>query len=126
MDAAMFATLHQVCRSSPDVLNFPLHLQSRIVRGLLQPLLIVTALSSVVAIYETLLEVKLLICDNLPGNHLDMPWSPHVDSAQHVCMHHVVNCFSFYTAESATSDHDACPQISSHLIPTQVWLHDPT
>ena len=62
----MFVTLHGGCCSSPDVLNFPLHLQSRIVRGLLRPLLIVTAVSSVVAMYETLLEVKLWTCNHLP------------------------------------------------------------
>ncbi len=62
----MFVTLHKIYHSSPGVLNFPFHLQSRIVRGLLQPLLVVTAVSSVIAIYETLLEVKLLTCHHLP------------------------------------------------------------
>ena len=71
----MFVTLHKVYHSSPDVLNFPFHLQSRIVRGLLQPLLVVTAVSSVIAIYETLLEVKLLTCHDLPH----IMWACHGD-----------------------------------------------
>ncbi len=62
----MFVTLHKVYHSSPDVLNFPFHLQSRIVRGLLQPLLVVTAVASVIAVYETLLEVNLLTYNDPP------------------------------------------------------------